>query len=261
MRAISELIKETKRELYHYGTVRRNNKWQGIKIEQKLLEIFNIYLAMEMPTTTNQLAEETKANLPWAEDHFQERIGGVPLNPGNEYKNWPFYRGMDNDDKFRKDGEGHQFSHSYMERMWCKQENDEDPLDPCSGGLRHGIRYPYGDFEDFLQKFAQNPYGRQNYFSIWHPEDQSPGDRRLPCTLGYWFNIVGGKLDCTYHIRSCDIFRHFHNDIYMTVRLAQYVRDRLTEEVLPYLQMGNLYMWIGSLHCFEVEKEMLVYKG
>lgn len=256
MRPISERIKQAKRDLYHNGMVRGNNKWQGIEIEQRLFEIFNFYISMDIPYSKEGLAEETKANLPWAEDHFQERIGGVPLNPGNEYKNWPFYRGMDNDDKFRKDGQGHQFSHSYMERMWCKYDIGQDPdIDKP----RKGIRYEYGDFEDFIIKFAANPYGRQNYFSIWHPEDQSIGDRRLPCTLGYWFNIIGTKLNCTYHIRSCDIFRHFHNDIYMTGRLMHYVRDRLIESSIPYLTMGHMHMWIGSLHCFEVEKEMLVY--
>ena len=255
MKNIKDKIKVTKHELYANGIVRENNKWQGIEVEQRLWEIFNYHFSMTIPESRDELAEQTKANLPWAEAHFQERVGGFPLNPGNEYKNWPFYKGMDNDKEFRQDGDGEQFSHSYMERMWCKLIEPELP----ESESRKGIRYEYGDFDDFIRRIKENPYGRQNYFSIWHPEDQSLGDRRLPCTLGYWFNIVNNELFCTYHIRSCDIFRHFHNDIYMTGRLMHYVRDEL-KSVIPDLKMGLLHMWIGSLHCFEIEKEMLVYK-
>ena len=259
MKPIDLRIKEARRDLYEHGVVRNNLKWQGIKVDHPLYEIFNVYFSMDIPSTKEELAEQTKANLPWAEDHFQERVGGLPLNPGNEYKNWPFYRGFENDEKFRKDGLGEQFSHSYMERFWCKyEEEDEDELDPCKGGIRYGIRYPYGDFNDFLTKFKNNPYGRQNYFSIWHPEDQSLEDRRLPCTLGYWFNIIEDQICCTYHIRSCDIFRHFHNDIYMTGRLLQHVHKYLAE-IVEGLEVGHMHMWIGSLHCFEIEKDMLVY--
>ena len=39
----------------------------------------------------------------------------------------------------------------------------------------------------------------------------------------------------------------------MTVRLAQYVRD----QVDPTLELGKLSMWIGSLHCWNVEKALL----
>ena len=42
----------------------------------------------------------------------------------------------------------------------------------------------------------------------------------------------------------------------MTVRLAQYVRD----EVDPSLELGQLSMWIGSLHCWNVEKALLDMK-
>jgi len=61
----------------------------------------------------------------------------------------------------------------------------------------------------------------------------------------------------TYLIRSCDIFRHFKNDVYMTIRLAQYVRD----QVNPDLDLGELSMWIGSLHCWNVEKALLDVKA
>lgn len=238
---IRETISECKHTLRNLGIIRTNEKWQGIKIDHSLKEIFNQYIKMQIPETTEGLAEQTRADLPWAEDHFQERVCGLPLNPGNQYINWPYYKGMNNDDIFRKEGIGMQFSHSYMERFWPK-------------GLMTGIRYQIGDFDDFIEKFKSAPHGRQHYFSIWHPEDQSPGDRRLPCTLGYYFQIINGKLFCTYHIRSCDIYRHFHNDIYMAGRLMHVVRDRIQSAVK--VEMGELHMWIGSLHCFDGEDQL-----
>jgi len=235
---ISESIKSAKSLLKQKGLVRPSKKWQGIEPPAKLWETFDVFLNMEMPLGIRELTIETNADLPWAEDHFQERICGKPLNPGKQYKNWPYYRDIDNDNLFRNEDNKGLFSHTYMERFW--------PPSNLS------IRYPAGNWDNFIDKFKQDPHGRQHYFSIWHPEDQSPGIRRLPCTLGYYFHIIKMHLHCTYFIRSCDIFRHFHNDIYMTIRLAQTLRLELMDE-LPYLQMGDLKMWIGSLHCFEPE--------
>jgi hypothetical protein len=39
----------------------------------------------------------------------------------------------------------------------------------------------------------------------------------------------------------------------MTIRLAQWVRDKLGMD----LQMGDLNMWIGSLHAWAFERTML----
>ena len=242
---IQDVISRLKKSLFQEGVVRPSNEWQGVEAPDKLLEIFNKFVVMAIPYHRHLLAKETQADLPWAENHFLERVSGKPLNPGNEYKNWPYYREMDNDKLFRNDREGDKFSHTYMERMWCS-------------GFR-GIGYPYGDFENLINRIIQDPYGRQHYFAIWHPEDQSEGSRRRPCTIGYWFYIEDQYLHCTYHIRSCDILRHLHNDIYLTGRLMQYIKEELSN-FMPYLTVGDLHMWIGSLHCFESEKNFRLQK-
>lgn len=243
MTPISEIIIRFKRKLYQDGIVRPSKKWQGVEAPDSLLEVFNLFVEMDIPFTKPVLSRDTQADQPWAENHFQERIGGIPLNPGHEYQNWPYYKGMQNDKLFREDREGNKFSHTYMERMWCS-------------GFR-GVGYEYGDFKDLIKRIKEDPFGRQHYFAIWHPEDQSPGDRRRPCTIGYWFYILNNHLHCTYHIRSCDIFRHFKNDIYLTGRLMQHLQNELSE-YFPFLTMGSLYMWIGSLHCFQSEKPLLI---
>ena len=92
---------------------------------------------------------------------------------------------------------------------------------------------------------------RQAFLSIWHPEDQSNNDVRLPCTIGYWFKISNNVLNMTYLIRSCDARRHFRNDVYMTQRLAL---DMLSYLDNPKISIGKMSMWVGSFHCFESDR-------
>ena len=156
-------IKQLYSQLYSYHTVSENKTWQSVGIEEEnpLVEITNVYLNLG---SSENIIEDTDPSLPWAENHFLERINGQPINPGNEYKNWPFYENYKNDELFRADGK---FSHNYMERYWC-------------GDLK-GRRYDYGDLDDIVQRLKDNPNTRQAYLSVWHPEDQSNNGVRVPC--------------------------------------------------------------------------------
>jgi thymidylate synthase len=205
-------------------------KWQGIKIDAKIMELDNLFIEMEMCKSIDELVSETKADLPWSENHFKERLNGAS-NPGEQYKYWPYYRDDLDDTRFRNKG---MFSHTYQERFWPIKKN--------------GIRYEMGDWLDIKNRLKNNPSTRQAFFSIWHPEDQSNNNVRLPCTIGYWFKINNiGELDLTYLIRSCDARRHFRNDIYMTQRLAMDMLEFLDNKDI---RLGKLNMWIGSFHCF-----------
>lgn len=245
---ISQAIRNSFEDLKNYGEIARSQKWQAIDTPDDLWEVINQYIKMDMPETIEELGKECRADLPWAEDHFQERIDpNCNHNPGYQYQNWPYYKvnTEDNDSKFRKEGENY-FSHTYMERFW--------PDKSIKGTGK--MAYNYGDFADTIEKLKKDNGTRQAFFAIWHPQDQADDGVRLPCTIGYHFLIRNGKLHIAYLIRSCDIMRHFKNDIYMTVRLAQYVRD----QVDPNLQLGQMNMWIGSLHCWNVEKALLEHK-
>jgi len=224
---MKETIKQLYNKLYSHHTESGNSTWQsiGINEENPLVEITNIFVNFG---SSNNIMEDTDPSLPWSENHFQERICGEPINPGKEYKNWPFYDKFDNDKLFRQGGK---FSHNYMERYWCSDLK--------------GRRYDYGDLDDIIDRLKENVNTRQAYFTVWHPEDQSNNNVRVPCSLGYWFYQEKGKLDCTYHIRSCDAVRHLRNDIYMTYRLLQHVCSKIN------IEPGELRMWIGSLHCFK----------
>lgn len=204
-----------------------NNEWQSISIDKKnpVVELKNVFIKFNK---FKEPLNEIKPDMPWSENHFKERINGLPLNPGNEYKNWPYYTAIDNDLLFRESGK---FSHNYMERYWCSGHT--------------GIRYDYGDLNDIINRLKRNKYTRQAFLSVWHPEDQKDNNVRIPCTIGYWFNNDNGCLNMTYLIRSCDAVRHFRNDIYMSYRLLQHVADSIG------LSYGSMDVWIGSFHCFK----------
>lgn len=154
--------------------------------------------------------------------------------------------------------ENQKFSHTYMERYWPKKAWDAENRPP--NGQHFGIRYPYGDLADVIHQLHHNIYTRQAYLPVWFPEDTGAvHGGRVPCSIGYHFLYRNGKMDCTYHIRSCDIFRHFIDDVYLTVGLTDFVVEKLNDLFGgSTIQLGNLYMNIGSLHCFNNEKNRLI---
>ena len=243
---INKAIGGSFKDLRDNGEIVTSKKWQAIDTPDDLHEVINRYIQMDMPESIEELGVQCDADLPWSEDHFNERLDpNCNHNPGYEYLNWPYYRSEEHDDKFRNEAETY-FSHTYMERFW--------PDKDLKGTGKMG--YHFGDFSDLIERLKDDPGSRQAFYAIWHPQDSNNDGVRLPCTIGYHFLIRNNKLHMTYLIRSCDIFRHFKNDIYMTIRLAQYVRD----EVNPDLELGELSMWIGSLHCWNVEKALLDIK-
>jgi len=216
---------------------RKAGIWQGVHqykdMDMRVLRNFSFQAPV--PTRKEKLQEETQADQPWSEVHFQERVSGKPLNPGESYKIWPYNSFKKEQDPYM---DGEVFSHTYMERFWPKRAND-------LGGNRNGIRYTLGDLADVIKQINDNPLTRQAYLPIFFPEDTgAKGGIRVPCTLGYLFEVWDGKLDCTYYIRSCDSFRHFRNDVYLTARLMIYIAQR------TFTTTGNLTMHIANLHLF-----------
>jgi hypothetical protein len=222
-----------------------------------------------------EAVRDIQPNLPWAEDHFQERISGMPLNPPPSQAWWPFTQ--EGHSAFLDDGG--KFSHTYPERFWPKHAGHdrancpevaevEDKKQPgyysdhwdCRYGDRRGIRFRYGDYNDVLGRLIKNPLTRQAYLPIYFPEDNGAREgERVPCTLGYLFLIRNNRLHLTYHIRSCDFMRHWRDDVYMGMRLAQQTMDQLNYRLdLPsQITLGDMAMHIGSFHVFEGDLPML----
>ena len=234
-------IKETKDKLYSLGKEVFSGKWQSVNVDQAMWELFNHDVKFIMPQEISEMVKEIKPNLPWADDHFAERVGGVPLNPPPSSEWWPF--AQKGNKQFKSD---EKFSHTYTERLWPNHIE--------------GMRYRYGDMQDVVQLLEREPFTRQAFLPIWFPEDTGAHhEERVPCTLGYHFIRRDNWLHLFYFIRSCDYIRHFRDDIYLAMRKAKWVLETLQGRSKKWddVKLGIYDMKIVSLHCFAGEKEVL----
>lgn len=234
----NDAVKAAGQTLRALGHVVSPKKWQAVDAPAPMLEAVGISFRIPIPETVEELQESVGPNLPWAEDHFQERVSGVPHNPPPSASWWPF--AQRNNTQYKQN---EKFTHTYPERLWANAVRG--PID--------GIRYPSGDLGDVLDLLRREPETRQAYVPLWFPEDTGAvHGGRVPCTLGYHFLQRSGFLHVTYPIRSCDYFRHFRDDIYMAARLGQWVAENATDA-----KPGLLTMHIISLHCWASEREVL----
>ncbi len=180
-------------------------EWQSQKTALRMRELINVAFNMRMPSVPEVAARETGAHLPWAEDHFLERVGGQPLNPSPSEAWWPFAKKTDDGTNKDPKSEGEAFSHTYPERMWPKFANVPAEV-VTDGGVygkeygpaytNSGIRFDYGDLQDVVDLLKKQPATRQAYLPLWFPEDgqASLQGKRVPCTLGYHFIIRDHQL-------------------------------------------------------------------
>lgn len=245
-------------------------RWQGMKIEGRkdmvTYELLNE--SMEVPLfgieDLSYWQKDISPNLPWADDHFLERVSGAPLNPGVEWSNWPWASSAD---KHRTEGE--MFNHTYAERLWPRHaalandinaqiplKIDQDFFDiQKQFGLppaRRGIREEYGDLGTLIDKMAWEGDSRQLYIPLYFPEDTG-AEGRMPCTLGYQFIVRDKQLHIWYPLRSCDFYRHWKDDCYLAIRLLLWAlnecRNRNPTD-WNAIKPGTFSMHMTSLHIF-----------
>lgn len=256
-----KLIADTADQFRLFSRRYRTDRWQGIDISKKpemeTYEIlhFQYKVPLQGSEDLHEYERQLKPNMPWADHHFRERIGGEPLNPGVEWANWPW---ANTANSFRDRITG-QFDHNYMERYWPKHAGItpsgrlggvemEEPLP-----THRGIRHEYGDLMDVVNHLVENPTTRQAYLPMFFPEDTGMRHKgRAPCSLGYHFMMRDDFLHITYYMRSCEFVRHFRDDLYLTVRLLLWVlhqarvKDTRWVQVKPGWFVGN----IDNLHMF-----------
>jgi thymidylate synthase len=246
----SDAIKWTKERLSDSGYVVKTERWQGIESPDDMWETMNHSFQFFIPDNIEDLIKEVKPNLEWADEHFEERVGGLPLNPPPSHVRWPF--AQKNNSQF---GGESKFSHTYPERIWPRYASEE------SNTVMKGIRFEYGDFSDVIDLLLREPFTRQAFLPIWFPEDTgSSHGERVPCTIGYHFMRRGDHFHLVYFIRSCDYIRHFRDDIYLSCRKLMWLLDILKERDFDRwkdVKPGYFSMHIVSLHCFNKEKGIL----
>lgn len=238
-RDLGEGLREMRRGLYDNGYEIQTAMWQGTEEPPVFLEILHADLVARMSPTEEQASDVTGATQPWAKVHFAERVGGKPLNPPPSHTMW-----LKDTDKYLS---GKAFSHSYPERMWA-------PKTP-------GIRFQTGNLGDAVTLLKNDPTTRQCYVPMWFPEDLVAANRgeRVPCSFGWHFMLrgtpdgTGDELHCSYHMRSCDVVRHLHNDLYFANCLTLWMIKEANLDAVP----GVLHFSSTSLHCFANDRYTL----
>jgi thymidylate synthase len=216
MTTLQKSIKDLRKELMFSGEIARTDNWQGMTNPPTFLEILNASFEADIPETVEEMREQCQPMLPWADEHFKERVSGLPLNPPPSAMLW--LKGNEN----YMEGNG-KFSHSYPERM--------------SETIYKAVA--------LLKK---DPTTRQCVIPMWNRKDNDMAleNRRVPCTMFWHFILRRGKLHCYYPMRSCDGLRHFHNDIYLASRLTLWLIEQAGLEAVP----GTLTFHAVSFHCF-----------
>jgi hypothetical protein len=250
--------------------------WQGVDVRQRpdaaTYELLNVTLTLDLrgegdvnTQDPDVWRQEIRPNLPWADDHFAERVSGSPLNPPPSWAWWPWAGSAA---KHRNNEE--KFNHTYPERYWPKYAGERPGTLAARDGstlqTHYGIRSAYGDLDDLVTLLVQQPHTRQAYLPIFFPEDTGVGDGgRKPCTLGYQFILREGGLHCFYPMRSCDLVRHFRDDVYLTIRLMLWIIEQcrhsaygcVVSPVWETARLASLTMHMTSLHIFENDRRAL----
>lgn len=125
----------------------------------------------------------------------------------------------------------------------------------------NGIRFEYGDLEDVAKQLVRDPHTRQAYLPLWFPEDTGAvHGKRVPCSLGWQFQIRDDRINTSYFMRSTDLLRHYQDDIYLAVRLTHWVVDYIGKHgEARGIKMGKLTFHTGNMHIFEGDRALIEF--
>lgn len=252
-RSFPEAFSEIVRDLAEMGVSVRTSS-----VQDKQLAETDQYDTVELQnycyTVTSPKFEDLKPVQPWADAEWIERrdgAQGVPRNPG---KAW----------QLRSEDEGDNITwEDFLEVDDKPRSTHVSAVDHRGEALklfsdpkqRHRVKFAYA-YPDRLSRYAQvenvisalknDPMSRQAYVAMWDAEDSLKlGQRRVPCSLGWHFMIRGGQLDIMYFMRSCEFSTHFQNDIYLAMRLQEYIAERVG------VPRGNYGHFMSSFHCYK----------
>ena len=215
-----EAFEEIKRDLAEMGI------WVKPKtMQDKIVEGNPEYETTELQNYCYTILNAKSSDIPnvtqpWADAEFKERItepkDGKFINPGEAWKLRENIWG-----EFFHNGK---FGYSYNELIWNNNQ-----------------------FTKIVNRLKEDPDSRQLWISLWDPErdpDLLGGVSRVPCSLGYAFQVREGKLNMHYVMRSCDFSTHFANDVYLAIKLLEYVAE------LTGYEVGNFTHTVFSLHVY-----------
>lgn len=221
-----EAFEEVKRDLAEMGIIVKPKTMQD-----KVIEGNSDYETRELQNYCYTILNAKSLDVigvtqPWADEEFKERVcnpfeSGNFINPGNA---WELRKDIWTE--YMHDGK---MAYTYNERIW---QNDQ--------------------LTKIIKRLKEDHDSRQLWLSIWDPNsdtDKLGGISRVPCSLGYNFQFRDGKLNMHYLMRSCDFKTHFTNDVYLAIKLLEYVSKEAG------LEVGNFTHTMFSLHVYKKDVE------
>lgn len=235
-----EMIEETKRDLAEMGIVVR-----PATMQDKYVKGNPDYETRELQNYSYCLLDAKSQDIPgviqpWADAEFEERVtdpffsvrsedgeemsnldGPCFINPGKAWELRP--------EVWTEYLHGGHMAYTYNELIW---NNDQ--------------------LTKIMNRLKQDPDSRQLWVSLWNPEKDPNflgGLSRVPCSLGYAFQVRDGKLNMHYVMRSCDFATHFRNDVYLAIKLLEWVAEK------THYPVGSFTHTIFSLHVYNKDVE------
>ena len=231
--SVSDAMNEMARDLYEMGVERHTKTMQDRNIVDDYnfytKELTNVSFAITRPIDGLDeifiLPEQGKYK-EWADSEFNERIDVKHINPGVA---WMLRPDLWSEFLLRNKG---RFSYTYNERIRVQLER-------------------------IVEILKIDIMTRQAILAIWNPIVDVPkiGIDRVPCSLYYHFMANGNndivELDMVYAMRSCDFINHMPNDVYLAIRLLEFVCDTIGAN------LGKFFMNVSSLHYYKKDEHVL----
>lgn len=211
-----------------YNEVLRDLAEMGIVVRPKTMQDKNVegnpdYETKELQNYSYTLLDPKSQTItgvvqPWADAEFKERIDFIhyPINPGEAWK-----LRKDVWSEYIHDGK---LAYTYNEMLWNNNQLGK-----------------------VIDRMLKDPDSRQLWVSLWNPNkdpDLLGGISRVPCSLGYGFQVREGKLNMHYVMRSCDFATHFCNDVYLAIKLLEWVSN------MTGFPVGNFTHTMFSVHVY-----------
>lgn len=221
---LKEAQNEIKRDLAELGvevhTETMQDKWIADKPEFATMELQNyVYQVLKpIPKDLDGVHWE------YVDQEFEDRLVG-DRNPGKSWRKRPeVWEEFLEVDLGEGGGRGpSRFSYTYSQRM----------------GGRH--------LQKLIDQMTARPNSRQMWLPVWWPIDEERrGERRVPCSLGYWLVRRAGLLHMTYVMRSCDFATHWPIDVSLAVMIQRYIAQEV-----PNTKPGTFTQFIGSFHIYK----------
>ena len=233
-RNTGEMVGEVEREIFEMGINNHPQTMQDEKVSgnpnfdtKELMgysyalsswdDLDSIFLNYDNPSIR-------KKGLPYCLVEHTDRISRLLLNPGTSWVHrkevWERFLEPDN-----------KFSYTYSERITPQ-------------------------IDRVITELTKNPGSRQCVLTFYDRHDDLEnlgGKRRIPCSMYYQFlqrEIHGEQtLSLIYTMRSCDFYNHFPIDVYLAIKMLEYVAEAIGAKPL------NFVHFMGSLHAYAKDQK------